>query len=610
MALGRGKRFYLVAAVGTLVTLTTAQSSFAQDNLGAHALNQLEPTPSGDTFFAIPSALVGGHLALRGGVLFDYSNGPLRLVGANGIETPFVSSQAFVSADVSLALWDRLLVSARLPIALMQSGEPLEGVSITPPNSAAVSDIRLGLRGRIVGDARSPFQAGLGANLFVPVGNADSFVGEGKARSDVHFALGGAIGRFVWGASAGVHLRASTLPHALRFGAAAGVTLLADRLRLGIEAFGQRPLGTTVVLASNEADIQSEPRVGFELLGSARMKVVRGLFLGAAGGPGLTSAFGTPAFRVLGTVGWAPVQDVGPTKPILGPTNSPVDRDGDGFRDDVDACPDEKGELGAEPGKDGCPPPDRDKDGVLDVDDACPLVAGEKSTKLDRNGCPGDADQDGFVDPEDACPKEKGIASDNPKKRGCPVDRDDDGVTDALDACPDKPGAAVDDPAQRGCPDDLDGDGIKWPEDRCPRERGSSEATEKGCPRFVRLSGDELLLSSPVEIALSRKARGEAVTDASVAVLEEVRDVLRDHPEILVLEVGAHTDDSGDIEKKAALSQKRAELVVDKLVELGVARDRLHAVGHGHKKPIADNRLPEGRKKNQRVTFTIESRRK
>jgi outer membrane protein OmpA-like peptidoglycan-associated protein len=43
--------------------------------------------------------------------------------------------------------------------------------------------------------------------------------------------------------------------------------------------------------------------------------------------------------------------------------------------------------------------------------------------------------------------------------------------------------------------------------------------------------------------------------------------------------------------------------VVDKLVENGIARDRLTAAGKGQNNPIADNGTDEGRAKNRRVEF-------
>ena len=47
----------------------------------------------------------------------------------------------------------------------------------------------------------------------------------------------------------------------------------------------------------------------------------------------------------------------------------------------------------------------------------------------------------------------------------------------------------------------MDGDSITYPADLCPRDRGPEDAPEKGCPRFVRLKGDEVVLARTIELA-------------------------------------------------------------------------------------------------------------
>ncbi|UQA55185.1 OmpA family protein [Polyangium aurulentum] len=602
----RPSRALSTALVATALALAASRAS-AQTSAGRVALDPLEPTPTGDALLAVPSPRIGGHLVPRGAVLFEYASRPLLI----GDEVALVSAQGFLRADVSLALFDRLLVSVHMPVAVLQSGEDpqIEGLAVTPPSGVAPGDLRLGLRGRILGASdRAPFQLGLGGYFFVPTAPDDAYVGEGAVRADLHALLGGRAGPVAWSASGGIHLRASDNPHAIRFGAGAAVLLADDRVSLGVDVHGLRPLEQTLLITSPATRVTAEPRIGLELLGEARLRVFSGLTVGAAAGPGLLAGLGTPSFRALVQLGWAPPGQTPRDKPTGRPEAG--DRDGDGFRDDIDACPDEKGELSGDPSKDGCPPPDRDKDGILDLDDACPLIAGDRSEDSAKSGCPRDGDADGIPDREDACPAEKGLASDRPKKRGCPSDRDDDGIFDTLDACPDKAGIAAPDPIQRGCPADMDGDGVAYPEDACPRERGAPDAEQKGCPRFVRLKGDEIVLGKRVAIEPSFRAKGGVVARASMPVLEEIRALLEDHPEITKLEVQGHTSDAGDVKKKLALSQQEAELVRRTLVELGVPEEKLAARGYGHKRPIADNRLPEGRVANHRIAFAVIERKK
>ena len=54
------------------------------------------------------------------------------------------------------------------------------------------------------------------------------------------------------------------------------------------------------------------------------------------------------------------------------------------------------------------------------------------------------------------------------------------------------------------------------------------------------------------------------------------------------------------------LSQQRAEAVVAKLKELGVADGILSAKGYGQDKPIADNTTEEGKARNRRMEFSVQ----
>jgi outer membrane protein OmpA-like peptidoglycan-associated protein len=71
------------------------------------------------------------------------------------------------------------------------------------------------------------------------------------------------------------------------------------------------------------------------------------------------------------------------------------------------------------------------------------------------------------------------------------------------------------------------------------------------------------------------------------------------------IEAGGHTDNTGDAAANLNLSQQRAEAVVAKLGELGVASGTLVSKGYGQEQPIADNSTAEGQAKNRRIQFTV-----
>jgi outer membrane protein OmpA-like peptidoglycan-associated protein len=94
----------------------------------------------------------------------------------------------------------------------------------------------------------------------------------------------------------------------------------------------------------------------------------------------------------------------------------------------------------------------------------------------------------------------------------------------------------------------------------------------------------------------------------SMAILEEIADVLNKHPDIKVVEVQGHTDDTGTAPYNLRLSQSRAEAVVDALVKIGVDRARLQAKGYGQDKPLVPNKSDANRAKNRRVQLMIMQR--
>lgn len=95
----------------------------------------------------------------------------------------------------------------------------------------------------------------------------------------------------------------------------------------------------------------------------------------------------------------------------------------------------------------------------------------------------------------------------------------------------------------------------------------------------------------------------------SVAALDSVVNFMKDNPSISV-EIYSYTDAKGRDEYNLALSQRRAQSVLDYLEKNGVERGRLTARGFGSKNPVAPNNLdkkdnPEGRQLNRRTEFRI-----
>lgn len=74
--------------------------------------------------------------------------------------------------------------------------------------------------------------------------------------------------------------------------------------------------------------------------------------------------------------------------------------------------------------------------------------------------------------------------------------------------------------------------------------------------------------------------------------------------------VEGHTDNQGSAEYNQGLSERRAENVMNFLIEQGVTSPRLSSVGYGLTKPVADNTTKEGRQQNRRVDLIIQEKKK
>jgi outer membrane protein OmpA-like peptidoglycan-associated protein len=88
----------------------------------------------------------------------------------------------------------------------------------------------------------------------------------------------------------------------------------------------------------------------------------------------------------------------------------------------------------------------------------------------------------------------------------------------------------------------------------------------------------------------------------SMGEINRIAKLMQDNPG-LKFSVEGHTDSTGNAVSNQKLSDERSSAVVSKLVEMGVAKDRLQPAGKGQTSPIADNGTDEGRAKNRRVEF-------
>lgn len=587
----------LSAAAAAATSLATGRA----DAQTGFALGRFNPSFAGDRLFAVQSPGAVGPSTLHAMFLVDYAHEPLLL--RNSVTGKklgsIVGDQVQLHLNASYALFRRVALNIDFPISFQDGDSPTAGNTTYPaPSVAGVGDLRLGARAAVYGDGDDPVQVALGAMVWIPTGTRSAFAGDGAVRSQPYAVIGGVTRWFVWSATFGADLRASQLYGGLASGAgfrwAAGVGFLPGNgsFQVGPEAHGGVSFGDPQKRTTDA-----------EVLAGARYRFARDFVVGFGAAVGLAPGVGTPDFRALGSFAWSPEP---PPDPV-----EVVDHDGDQIRDELDACPFAAGPTSSDPRMNGCPVSgDRDGDGIPDKVDACPDKPGVRDVIPRINGCPPDRDNDEIPDPEDACPEVQGVRDENPKRNGCPklADRDHDGIPDVDDACPESAGAKNADPKKNGCPGDRDGDGIYDDKDACPDEKGPPDVDplKNGCPKDVRVTDGQIVILQQVEFDMNRAT----IRPVSNGLLDAVANVLREHAEILKVEVQGHTDNRGSMEANTTLSQQRAEAVITALVKRGIKKRRLTAKGYGSTRPVMSNVTTLGRQKNRRVEFHIVEREK
>ena len=241
-------------------------------------------------------------------------------------------------------------------------------------------------------------------------------------------------------------------------------------------------------------------------------------------------------------------------KPVMLPA-APVsaDEDNDGVSGDADECPNQSGLVKYH----GCPVPDEDEDGVNDENDQCPNAAGP----VKYHGCPiPDSDKDGLNDELDKCPKEKGLD----RYQGCPIpDADKDGINDEEDNCPNSAGIM----ANHGC-------------------ANLQPIIDRFASNLKFASGKTIL------------------SKALLAGLDSIVLVMNAYPN-MSLAIGGHTDNTGSLKINQKLSEQRALVVSNYLIQKGINIKRVTTAGYADTRPIADNKNIEGRAKNRRTDVIV-----
>ena len=117
-------------------------------------------------------------------------------------------------------------------------------------------------------------------------------------------------------------------------------------------------------------------------------------------------------------------------------------------------------------------------------------------------------------------------------------------------------------------------------------------------PLYDRMMSDGKFITYGITFDVGKAT----IKPESMGEINRIVQLMNENP-TLKFSVEGHTDSTGNATSNQTLSEQRSQAIVAKLVEFGIANERLTAVGKGQNNPIADNNTDEGRAKNRRVEF-------
>jgi OOP family OmpA-OmpF porin len=485
-----------------------------------------------------------------------------------------------------------------------------------------LGDIVLHPKLRLSNASRNTVGFSIIPSLILPTGDKNSFFGEGKFIFQPTAVVDTELGRQGWFRAAlnfGARLRtggttqfvenADSFPRPVsgmarntNQGIQAGNELLGGvGVSIGIvpqkfdvvgEVYGFSGLGDNKKLPSNDT-----MKVGGEAIAGIKLYLARNSFFEIGGGYGFVGDYGAARSGRF-FVGFI-------FEPSIG------DRDHDGYKDDVDLCPDDPEDFDDFEDEDGCPDPDNDKDGILDIDDKCPNDPETRNGFQDEDGCPdtteNDRDGDGIPDDVDKCPDDPEDKDGFEDADGCPdPDNDKDGILDVDDLCPNDPEDKDGFEDKDGCPDpDNDKDRILDVNDKCPNEPETYNGVEDedGCPDKGRV----IVRKGKIEILdkIYFETDKADIKPISFPLLDAIAATIKGNPQLQLIEIQGHADERGDDEHNLDLTDRRAASVRRAMEERGVETERLRSRGYGETKPICTRHDENCWSQNRRSEFII-----
>lgn len=490
-------------------------------------------------------------------------------------------------------------------------------------------------------EGEKPLRLAWYAQMDLPTGRSELYLGDPKGAVKTHVALGAPIGRLDGLANLGVRLaEPEELPgitwgKRLEWGAGLAMPIVGPT-GLRVEVQGSAGLPP----AGMRADLP------IEALASVQTLLPGPMALTVGAGAGLSRGLGSPSLRLLIALDARP--------------RDGRDTDADGIADTRDRCVEDPEDLDLFEDLDGCPEPDNDKDRFLDAADACRDEAEVVNGLADDDGCPDVAVRlqitvastrpggleravlkVGEADPVPVLADEpyevvlpsgtltvSASAEGHHARKDIPVEVGA-GPTQALrvELTPLEQGVltlrlvgpggvGVAGQVRRGAsaPEAVAVGGNRWELPEGPVDlrvsapgfrgrdlhaevppRGQVDLVVELQPTGAALNGRLVETRQEVRFALD----SDRLLDEADAPLQDLLALLQENLDIKLLRIEGHADEQADSAYNLDLSRRRAEAVRAWLIAHGVAPERLEAIGTGEARPAV------GKDASRRVEFLV-----
>ncbi len=284
----------------------------AQQQAQGFAVERFSPSAPGAGWFVMDALDMQGGLGGAMALTLGYARNPLR-VAEGQRNLAVVSDEA--SADFGFAVTYRrfrLSLNMDMPLVITGDGGTVGGYVFTHPsvtpgtNPDTLSDYRVGVDARILGQPDGRFRLGASAQLVIPNGHRADYDTDDTFRGMVRALLAGDAGHFAYAGQLGVHIRplddsptpGSPRGSELLFGAAGGAKLPVGRSADWGVVVGPEVYGATAFRSFfGSSDTALEGLLSGRLEGTRANRAQLRFKLGV--GAGIDRQFGAPDWRVV-----------------------------------------------------------------------------------------------------------------------------------------------------------------------------------------------------------------------------------------------------------------------------------------------------------------------